>query len=60
VIRKDHTLFVNSEESELLWKIFQDALDSGPVTTYEKGTIPESAFPIKWNDFDHYSNLCSY
>jgi glucose-6-phosphate 1-dehydrogenase len=59
VLRKDHTLFVNSEESELLWKIFQDALDSGPVTTYEKGTIPESAFAIRWNDFDYYSNLCA-
>lgn len=59
VLRKDHTLFVNSEESELLWKIFQDALDNGPVSIYEKGAIPESAFSIKWNDFDHYSNLCS-
>lgn len=59
VFRDDHTLFVTAQESELLWKIFHNVLDQGPITQYPKGKIPQTAFDIEWTDFDRYSQLCT-
>jgi glucose-6-phosphate 1-dehydrogenase len=58
VLRNDHTLFVNAQETEIAWKAVEPVLDTGPVIPYEPGTLPKSRLPVEWIDFDVYQGLC--
>ena len=58
VLRNDHTLFVNTRESETAWEVVEPVLDRGPVDLYERGKLPESKLPVRWIDFDSYRGIC--
>jgi glucose-6-phosphate 1-dehydrogenase len=58
-LRGDHTLFVNAQETETAWHLFDKHLDKGEVATYAIGKLPVSKLPVNWIDFDKYVPFCS-
>ncbi|MDR0308230.1 MAG: glucose-6-phosphate dehydrogenase (NADP(+)) [Chitinispirillales bacterium] len=54
----DRTLFVSALETETAWRLVDDILDKGSVETYQRGSLPQSKFDLKWIDFDSYGALC--
>ncbi len=54
VLRGDQTLFVSGQETEMSWKLFSGFLDTGEVSIYRRGKVPQSRFAVNWIDFDDY------
>lgn len=57
-IRGDKTLFVSAPETELAWQKIGPFLDRGTPEVYKPGAYPQSAFDVKWIDFDSYGSAC--
>ncbi len=55
----DRTLFVSAFENELSWKKLEHVLDTGEVSFYERGQVPDPCWGVDWIDFERYGSICA-
>jgi glucose-6-phosphate 1-dehydrogenase len=57
-LKRDRTLFVSGQETELSWRVYEPHLDKGHLRFYAPGTTPEPCLFSDWIDFAAYGEAC--
>lgn len=57
-LKGNRTLFVSAAETEESWRKIEPFLDTGELSVYPVGQVPQSKFDLEWIDFERFCPIC--